>query len=183
MVRAARALFATQGYGATSINAIAKEAGVSPQTFYGAFGTKAGVLRALLDAADADAGAQELGAVLRDAASDPRRQIEAMAAFCARFYTRFGDIVEIARAAGDSEPDLAELWKEGEGRRRKAQQKLITSWTHHAVPLSEKPSVALDVLWSMLSADVFRMLVTECGWPVARYEKWIATSLVSLVLR
>jgi AcrR family transcriptional regulator len=39
IARAARSLFAARGYGATSIDAIAKDAGVATRTVYSAFGT------------------------------------------------------------------------------------------------------------------------------------------------
>ena len=40
IAEAARRLFAANGYGATSIDAIAKDAGVATRTIYSAFGTK-----------------------------------------------------------------------------------------------------------------------------------------------
>ncbi|MDQ1680520.1 MAG: hypothetical protein QOI42_1379, partial [Frankiaceae bacterium] len=46
----ARFLFAGNGYPTTTIAAIARHAGVSADTVYGAFGTKAHLLKQLLDA-------------------------------------------------------------------------------------------------------------------------------------
>src|SRR5919204_4921386 len=45
---AAARLFAEQGYVATTIAAIAREAGVAPQTVYAAFGNKREILTALM---------------------------------------------------------------------------------------------------------------------------------------
>ena len=42
-------LFLTVGYGATSINEIARAADVSPQMIYASFGSKAGILAKLAD--------------------------------------------------------------------------------------------------------------------------------------
>ena len=47
ILRAAQRLFEPQGFTATTMAAIASEAGVAPKTVYSAFETKGGVLRAL----------------------------------------------------------------------------------------------------------------------------------------
>jgi AcrR family transcriptional regulator len=49
VVDAAHDLFLTEGYGATSINEIARAADVSPQMIYASFGSKAGILAKLAD--------------------------------------------------------------------------------------------------------------------------------------
>ena len=57
VAQAAAGLFVRDGYAATSINAVARAAGVSAQTVYNIFGTKAAVLKAAYDIAlvgDAD---------------------------------------------------------------------------------------------------------------------------------
>jgi AcrR family transcriptional regulator len=59
-VSGARELFARQGYGATSMQAVAKAADVAVQTVYAIFGTKRAVLIAILDAADAETGTRTL---------------------------------------------------------------------------------------------------------------------------
>ena len=46
---AAEHLFANRGYGATTMEAIASEAGVATDTVYAAFRSKPGVLHALID--------------------------------------------------------------------------------------------------------------------------------------
>ena len=46
---AARELFLTEGYAETSVAAIARKAGVSTQTVYNVFGTKADLLKHLYD--------------------------------------------------------------------------------------------------------------------------------------
>ena len=49
VIDAANDLFLTVGYGATSINEIARAADVSPQMIYASFGSKAGILAKLAD--------------------------------------------------------------------------------------------------------------------------------------
>ncbi|MGV7529729.1 TetR/AcrR family transcriptional regulator, partial [Mycobacterium kansasii] len=49
VLQAARQRFLAQGYAATKIAEIARDAGVSVETVYKTFATKAGVLKALFD--------------------------------------------------------------------------------------------------------------------------------------
>jgi AcrR family transcriptional regulator len=51
IVASALERFAAQGFGATSVAEIARAAGVAPETIYGTFGTKQGVLVAIADMA------------------------------------------------------------------------------------------------------------------------------------
>src|SRR4051794_11593353 len=51
VVEAGRELFLEQGYGATSIKAIAEAAGVSAPTVYAQFESKAGILARIVDVA------------------------------------------------------------------------------------------------------------------------------------
>ncbi|MGH2867667.1 MAG: helix-turn-helix domain-containing protein, partial [Solirubrobacteraceae bacterium] len=60
IINAARRLFATQGYGATSIVQIAEEAGVAVPTIYANLGTKLRLLELLNDRIDQEAGVGEL---------------------------------------------------------------------------------------------------------------------------
>jgi hypothetical protein len=48
-------------------------------------------------------------------------------------------------------------------------------------PLSERD--ALDILWSLMGADNYRLFVTERGWPPEKYEKWLTATLKTLLLR
>ena len=82
---AALELFTEHGFGGSTVTAIAKRAGVAPQTVYAVFGTKGAILQALLSRLEEDAGAAEWRAriaaagdpaiiALRDEADGHRRQ-------------------------------------------------------------------------------------------------------------
>src|SRR2546423_10350142 len=83
---AARRLFAVYGYGSTSMDAIAAEAGVAGRTVYSAFGAKRDILAAIcerwLDQAPAREGAEAAGALAnprarpRAAARRPPRPLQ-----------------------------------------------------------------------------------------------------------
>lgn len=83
IVDAARRVFAARGYGAATIDAIAREAGAAKRTLYDSFGDKAALFRAVI--------AAESGAVLGTPGERPglRAQLEAFAeAVFTRIYTR-----------------------------------------------------------------------------------------------
>jgi AcrR family transcriptional regulator len=184
IAQSGRTLFAQLGYGATSIEAIANHAGVAVPTFYATYGSKRALLFALLDAADAQANVIALQDSLRKAAAFPQRQLSLMVSFNRRVYQQSADLIEIARSAGGMVPDLAALWAEGEQRRLRGVTPIVRSWAAAGAlrePLSERD--ALDILWSLLGPDNYRLFVTERGWPPERYEKWLTLTLETLLLR
>lgn len=180
----ARRLFAVHGYGATSIEAIAREAGVSVPTFYATYGSKRAVLFALLDAADMQADVVTLKKSLHAAAGQPREQLRLLVSFARRFYEQSADLIEIARHASRSEADLEALWNEGEARRLKGQKPVVYAWAASGV-LQEglQKADALDILWSLTGPDHYRLMVTERRWPPEKYELWLTRSLELLLLR
>ena len=184
IAQSGRALFVQLGYGATSIEAIANHAGVAVPTFYAIYGSKRALLFALLDAADAQADVIALEDSLRGAAVTPGRQLSLVVSFSRRLYQQSADLIEVARSAGSMEPDLAALWTEGEQRRLRGVAPIVHSWAAAGAlrkPLSERD--ALDILWSLMGPDNYRLFVTERGWSPEKYEKWLTATLKTLLLR
>lgn len=184
IAQSGRTLFAQLGYGGTSIEAIANHAGVAVPTFYATYGSKRALLFALLDAADAQANVVALQESLRAAAANPRRQLSLLVSFNRRLYQQSADLIEVARSAGSMDPDLAALWIEGEQRRLRGVTPVVHSWAVAGAlrkPLSERD--ALDILWSLMGPDNYRLFVTERGWPPEKYEKWLTATLKILLLR
>jgi AcrR family transcriptional regulator len=182
IAQCARQLFARHGYGATSIEMIARHAGVSVPTFYATYGSKRAVLFALLDAADAQAEVVSLQQSLGAAAGEWQEQLRLLVSFARRFYQQSADLIEIARNASRSEADLEALWKEGEARRLKGQKPIVHAWAAGGA-LSERlsESDALDILWSLTGPDHYRLMVKERQWPAEKYEAWLIRSLALLL--
>lgn len=177
LVDSARRLFGRHGYGPTTIESIAADAGVSVQTFYVAFGSKRAVLMALLDRIEADADLDALMAALRET-PDAHRQLAALIAFGRRLFERAADVLAIARSAGHAEPDLVELARAGEARRRQGQAPIVRAWKRAGALRAELSTrEAADILWSLTSEDVYRLFVQECGWPASRYQQWLESTL------
>lgn len=117
ILRTARQLFARQGYAATSVTDIAREAGVAVQTIYARLGSKRGMLMALIDLIDEEAGVGCLVAGIRVAAT-PQEALRAEARLTRAFQERCGDIIGALFAAAAVEPDLAAAVAEGQRRHR-----------------------------------------------------------------
>ena len=103
IAEAARHLFAQQGYGATSIEAIAAEAGVATRTVYSAFGAKREILSHICEMWLERARAVETAqAVLQE--HDPRALIRLAAGWLTQLYAAGFDVVLIFEAATDESP-------------------------------------------------------------------------------
>ena len=113
---AAAELFVSQGYAGTTIAETATAAGVAPQTVYAVFGTKRAILKELVDVRIA--GDDEPVAVMDrpfvqriEDEPDGRRKLEIFAAHLREVHERTVDVLVALRAAADSDPEVAELWK------------------------------------------------------------------------
>src|ERR671919_655371 len=105
IVDAARRLWVEHGFAATTMEAIAAEAKVAVQTVYGAFGSKGGILTALLGRLEAEAGGETL---MRDlaAARTARQQLAQVAAFNRRLFEAGADIIAIALGSTAVDADV-----------------------------------------------------------------------------
>src|SRR3954447_16564331 len=96
IVEAARTLLVRRGMAATTIAALAREAGCSPQTVYAVFRSKAGRLLALRARVEAGAAPARLAREVAAAAGAPRRQLRASVAFHRRLFEPWADVIAIA---------------------------------------------------------------------------------------
>jgi len=82
------------------------------------------------------------------------------------------------------EPDLAVLWAEGGQRRLRGVAPIVHSWAvAGALRQILSECDALEILWSLMGADNYRLFVAERGWPPERYEEWLTATLKTLLLR
>jgi AcrR family transcriptional regulator len=176
IVDAARSLFAREGYAKTTVEAIAREAGVSAQTVYASVGSKRAIVGALIDRMELEGGSQELRRGMASS-EDPREQLRAIVRFNRRLFERGGDILKIAMATrGD--PDVEPVWQEGEARRRKGQARWVRAWGKAgALRANLGEREAADVLWALTGPDVYGLFVADCGWAGAGFEEWLFETL------
>jgi AcrR family transcriptional regulator len=183
IAEAARHLFAERGWAATTVRDIARAARVSEPTVYNAYGGKAGLAIALVDALDSGAEAQRMMGELSAADDDPAAQLAALVGFDCRLYAHDGDVIAMMREAGRVEPDLAAAYREGRRRGRKNQRRVFSSWPASALRPGVDVDSACDSYAALCHIDSFRALTGDEGWSADRVEAWWRDALVRLILR
>jgi AcrR family transcriptional regulator len=183
---AARTLYVAQGFTATTLQAVADEAGVSVQTVYAAFGNKQEVLRQLIGVAvvgdDEAVPLLERDAVQEIVAEpDQRKRARMQAALIAQILARVAPVAMVAREASGASPEAAEQWRAFMLERR-------VGMAHAAATLAGKEGLrvpieeAADVIHALWSPEMYTILVRELGWTPDRYEAWMADTLERTLL-
>src|SRR6516225_3922522 len=179
----ARELLTTQGYVGMTMEAIAEAAEVSPKTVAAVVGSKREILAEIVNPDAFEAPVQELLSQLRTG-QEPKQRVKLVVLISRRVYESLCTEFELLRTAGVVDPELADLARRIEARRRQNQSYLITDlYERGALRHSLSPEEALDILWSLTSYDLYRMLVSECRWEAERYENWLGQLLLDRLLQ
>jgi AcrR family transcriptional regulator len=185
---AAQRLFEQRGYMATTMDAIAAEAGVALKTVYVAFETKSGLLRALwnhLLRAGRDEVPVAEQAWYREVLEepDPERQLRMAARNSRVVKERIAGVLEVIRSAAASDPDIGALWSRIQTEFH-ANQRVIVESVHGKKALARGLGVerATDILWTLNHPNTWQLLVEERGWTPARYERWCADTACAQLL-
>lgn len=178
ILTAAQRLFEANGYPATTMAEIAKEAGVALKTVYLAFQTKSGLLRTLwnllLRGDEGDRPVAERDwyrAVLEE--EDPERRLRINARNSAEGKQRISAILEVIRTAAAIDPDVRALWERIQ-RDYHGNQRAIVDQLHERAQLKPGLGVreATDILWTINHPNTWQLLVVDRGWTPDRYERW-----------
>lgn len=185
---AARRLFLDQGYAATTVAAIAGEAGVSVETVYKAFANKPGLVKAVFDVSVVgdDEPVPMLGRDLVrriQAEPDPRRKLLMYGEHLTESAPRSVPVQLLVRAAAASDPGAAGVWDQMLTER-------LTGMAHFARHLHADGHLradvsvddACDILWTYIAAEWYELLVIRRGWDSDRYGRWIADALIAALL-
>jgi hypothetical protein len=93
-------------------------------------------------------------------------------------------VARIIQAAGDADPELADLWQEIQDERHDrmaelAQMLRAADLLREDIGLQE----ATDILWTLTSNDNYTHLVLERGWSPEQYEHWLEGVLATSLMR
>jgi AcrR family transcriptional regulator len=185
---AARRLFERQGYAATTMAAIADEAGVALKTVYVGFETKSGVLRALwnlLLRGDEESTPVADRRVYRDVLDerDPERQLRLNARNSRAGKSRVGTIAEVIRSAAPGDPEIDALWERIETEYHANQRAIVESLAEkHALRPGLDVDRAADILWTLNHPTLWQLLVRQRGWTPDDYEQWTADTACTQLL-
>jgi TetR/AcrR family transcriptional regulator, regulator of cefoperazone and chloramphenicol sensitivity len=182
ILRAARRLFAERGYAATSINDIAEAAGVAIQTIYARLGAKRGMLLALIDLIDEEAGVGPLAEEVISART-PLAALRAGVRLTRSFQERCGDVIEALFTAAGAEPELADAVAEGQRRHRDGARITIDriqelhGLRHDVAPQSAQALFALST-----NHEAWRELTHGYQLDWDRAENWLVEALSRALL-
>ena len=183
---AARDLFLSKGYAATTVAAIAAAARVSVETIYKGFGGKPGLVRAIVEKGLAGEGAipaEQRSDAVWESEPDPRRILTTWGEFITEISPRVSPILLLARDAAASDPEIAGLLDQVDAAR-------LERMSHNARRLHEAghlrlditPDQAADVLWTYSSPELYELLVIRRGWPAGRYGRFAGEAMIAALL-
>lgn len=189
IIGCARELFLQQGYAATTLDQIAARAGVAVQTVYFHFGNKRTVLKEVMDVLavgdDAPVPLLERPWVqrVRDE-SDARRALGIWLRNSRVIFGRVAPMLSVVRDAAGADPEMAEQWRANQRERYIAHRALAEIL---AAKKALRPGLtvqnAADVIFTLLSPEVYLLLTMERGWSPGRWQRWLTGTIAQAVLR
>jgi AcrR family transcriptional regulator len=187
IVEAAAALFAERGYHATSIGAIASQAGVAVQTIYNSIGSKHEILSRVLDfAAAGERAPVPVAQFMRGQAErdpDPRRIVAQLIEFWRGALPRTAPVFRVIREAAAVDPDAAAV------ERGRAAQRL-RNYGQAARLLAEGGALrrgltvdeAAAAIFAIGHPETYRTLVLDGDWDDERWAAWARAALEAALI-
>jgi AcrR family transcriptional regulator len=189
IVDAAARMFVERGYGETTVDAIAAEAGVSRKTVFTSVGGKVEALKVARDWAivgdDAPIPMLERPAIkAATQQKDARKVITSYVQNYADSAGRVAPIHHVIEAAKGLDVDVRTLSEEGWAQRRHG----MAMFAAHldklgALRTDLTVEMAGDLLWLYNDPETYFKLVLTRGWPVERFKTWLGDTLVQQLIR
>jgi TetR/AcrR family transcriptional regulator, regulator of autoinduction and epiphytic fitness len=188
VIDAATRLFVEQGYAATTIRAIAAQAGVSVPTVELLFGTKAQLLHVVIDVAVV--GDDEPVPVLNRAWAADAQSVRDLAGFLSTVaqvlseaQARSAGVMLAAYEAAASDPDIQLLILDRESQRERTSAWIVDSALDRAALRAGLDRAgAIDTVWMLMDPVIFNRLTRHRGWSSDRYASWFADSVAQLLV-
>ena len=188
VLEAARQQFVKHGYSGTSLADIAAAAGVSVATVKLLAGSKAQLLvtaiRALMRRDEPTIPHVEQRwwrQMLAD--PDPEALLRQFASIATEGLQRQADLFDVVYQAAASEPELAELEREGSlGRWQDVRQVARALADLGALRPGLTPDAAADTIWAVAAPQLYRLLITRRGWSAEQWQGWLADMLIRSLL-
>src|ERR1035437_8342275 len=186
VTEAAEQRFLSDGYGATTVAAVAADAEVSVDTIYKSFGGKPGLVRAIRQRALEGAGpipAERRSDELQAREADPRAIIQGWGALTAEIGPRPPPILLLIRSAAATDVEDRSLQDEMDAAplarmTSNARRLLAGGHLRTGIGLAQ----AADVLWTYSSPELFELLVLRRGWSAERYGRFVAAAMIAPLL-
>jgi AcrR family transcriptional regulator len=184
IIDAAYRLFSQHGYEATTMQAVADEAGVAVQTVYFTFHTKGGLLTAIEGLA---AGGGEEGHDLRERRQhelleerDARKVVALWVAATAAVLKRITSFVALLGASLQMDANSVE--RRGRERDRWFQLLIDRLVALDALKPELAPSRSLDVARALVSLEAYQEMTQRWGWSEQEWIEWMTGVVVRELL-
>jgi AcrR family transcriptional regulator len=188
IVDAAHLLFLENGYAATTLEEIAGNAGVAVQTVYFHFGNKRTVLKEVMDVASV--GDHEPVPLLQrewfdgiQREPDPYRALSGWVEASQSIYERVAPLLRVVRDAAGTDAEMAAQWATNQDQRRTAHRQLVDLLADKG---GLRPDISVekasDIVFTLLSPEVFVLLTNERGWTPTEWRQWVNANLADTLL-
>ena len=184
----ARDLFIERGYAKVSIPAVAKAAGVSPETIYKTIGAKPALLKAVSDVTlggDDEPIALEAREHIQRAIAEPGPvgKLQHYANLIAALQPRYAPISQLARQAAQTDPDAAEIWAAMNAERLTGASRMVQHFHENGLLRNDiTVEQGADLVWTYNSVELYELLVLARGWTIDAYRDFIHQALVAALL-
>lgn len=169
ILTAAHALLERAGSDGTGLAEVGAAVGVSRQTVYLHFGSRAGLLIALVDHIDRGFGLYDAVALV-EAEPDPVRSLSLSLDLTARYAPRIHRCAMALAVAGREDEDARQAF---EGRMALRRDGLVRIFQRiddaGALASGRTVRAAAEACWALGLPQVYEALVVDCGWTVDAY--------------
>jgi AcrR family transcriptional regulator len=188
IVAAASQLFVEKGYGATTIDAVAKAAGVSRKTVFMAVGSKVDLLKVAVDWAVAG---DDLPVALADRAvlrhlldqPDPSVLLTGWARIQAEIGARVAALFQALEVAAGTDDEARSLLAQLQDQRLDGARAIVERLhALDALTADLTYQEAIDLAWLATDAALFDRLVRVRGWSTTRFAEWLAQFLITQLI-
>jgi DNA-binding MarR family transcriptional regulator len=187
VIDVARSVFLENGYGPTTVQAVAAKAGVSVETIYKGFGGKPGLVRAIQERGLEGRGPRPAESRSNEVSAreeDPRVIVKRWGDFVVEISPIVSPMHLLIRSAAASEPELASLLREIDDAR-------LARMTQNARMLEDRgflrPEVSVDeaaeIMWGYTAPELYELLVVRRGWSPRDLGTFVAEALEAALLR
>ena len=178
--------FLADGFAATTIAAIADEAGVSQASIYKSFGGKPGLVRALTDRGlrgEGPTAAEDRSDLLQATEPDPHQLMLGIGRLAAEVAPRVAPLQSLLIQAANADEEMARLWDQISAQR-------MTRMQHNAEALARRGFLREDIsvrraaetMWIYSSPELYQLLITQLGWTTEHFGAFIANALEAALL-
>lgn len=188
IVEAARRLFESHGYAATTVTAIATEAGVAAATVYQAFGTKYAILARALDTAITDDHVP-MGLLDRPwleqvrQSKDPYQRLDMIVQHTSTVAARTASLKQAMRDAAATDSEVRDLMREDHRRRLHTQTALVEILLEG---VTLHPGVDRDEMvatyFGLVNSDSYLLMSDTLDWDLDRWQRWLIRVLAAQLL-